>query len=141
MTLYEKIGGRLVLMRLLHHFYADVRQHRLLRPVFGAHVHDWPAHLDKIGNFWSTMTGGPSTYSGAMPQRHMPLSLREEEFQAWLGLWEHNCRAWLSEEGASGMIARAHQIAARLRQFCGVSAQHSDRTSRFFQSTGETIAK
>ena len=121
MTLYEKIGGRPALMRLLHHFYADVRQHRVLAPIFADHIRDWPAHLENIGNFWTTMSGGPSGYSGAMPQRHIPLGLGEIEFQAWLGLWEHNCRAWLPSCAAEGLIARAHQIADRLRTFCGLA--------------------
>lgn len=113
-------------MRLLRHFYADVRQHRLLGPIFAAHVEDWPAHLEKIGDFWSTMIGGPTNYYGAMPRQHMPLGLRAEEFQAWLGLWEHNCRAWLRSDCAAALIARAHQIAARLRQFCGVTSSGRD---------------
>jgi truncated hemoglobin YjbI len=55
-----------------------------------------------------------------MPMRHIPLELREEHFTAWLGLWEINCRQWLSPEGAAELIAQAHQIAIRLRQFCGL---------------------
>ena len=110
-------------MKLLKHFYADVRQHALIGPVFNDLIEDWPAHLNLIGRFWSTITGGPSGYAGQMPARHIPLSLSEDHFHAWLGLWQYNCRSYLSAECASEMIALADSVATRLRMFCGVTQE------------------
>jgi hemoglobin len=124
-SLFDRLGGRPGLLKLLRHFYADVRQHQLLGPIFNTQIHDWPAHIEKIGDFWSTVTGGPPAYSGGMPAPHIPLGLREEHFQAWLGLWDVNCRTWLSPECAKEMSTLATQIGKRLRQFCGVT-QASD---------------
>jgi hemoglobin len=121
LPLFERAGGKPALYRLLHHFYADIRQHRLLSPIFNSKIENWPEHIEKIGKFWSQVGGGPAEYYGAMPMRHIPLGLREEHFTAWLGLWEINCRQWLTPDCASEMIAAAHKIAIRLRQFCGVS--------------------
>ncbi|MEW6302583.1 MAG: group III truncated hemoglobin [Verrucomicrobiota bacterium] len=134
--LFERLGGREPLMRLLRHFYADVRQHRLLGPLFDAHIEDWPKHLEVIGDFWSTMTGGPAVYSGRMPLRHVPLGLREEHFQAWLGLWEHHCRAGLPSDCATEMIERAQGIALRLRAICGVPVS----ANVWSQNAGEVTA-
>ncbi len=120
MTLYDKMGGRPALLQLLRHFYADVRQHHLIGPIFNSHIQDWPAHLEKIAHFWSPMLGGPWDYAGAMPPKHVPLGLQEDHFAAWLGLWEHNCQVWLPEEAANELISRAHFIAQRLREFCGL---------------------
>jgi hemoglobin len=118
--LFERLGGREPLGHLLRHFYADVRQHRLLGPLFNELIEDWPAHIEKIADFWSTLTGGPAAYSGSMPGRHLPLSLKESHFQAWLGLWEHHCRAGLPPETAEELIHVAHDIARRLRMICRV---------------------
>lgn len=118
--LFERLGGQATIERLLRHFYADVRQHRLIGPIFNSKVENWPEHIAKIGRFWTQVTGGPARYSGAMPLKHIPLGLREEHFSAWLGLWEINCRQWLTPECATEMIEQAHVIASRLRQFCGL---------------------
>jgi hypothetical protein len=47
--------------------------------------------------------------------------LSEEHFQAWLGLWDINCRTWLASECAEEMSGLASKIGQRLRQFCGVT--------------------
>ncbi len=114
--LYERLGGRPALQQLLRRFYADVRQHRTIGPIFTARIEDWPAHLEKIADFWSGATGGPIRYSGPMPARHVPLGLEEEHFEAWLDLWERQCRALLPPREAGEMIALAQNIGQRLRQ-------------------------
>lgn len=114
-TLYDRIGGRAPLLQLLRHFYADVRQHREIGPIFLAQIHDWPAHLEKIADFWSGATGGPPRYSGPMPQRHFPLGLGETHFEAWLDLWRRNCRIYLGASEAEEMIRLAEGIGERLR--------------------------
>jgi hemoglobin len=121
LQLFERLGGERAIEKLLRHFYADIRQHRLLGPIFDAQVENWPEHIGKIARFWSQVTGGPARYTGAMPMRHIPLGLREEHFTAWLGLWEINCRQWLAPQCADEMIAQARQIALRLREFCGLT--------------------
>lgn len=119
-TLYNRIGGRDGLMLLLRRFYADVRQHAEIGPIFAAHIADWPAHLGKIAGFWSGLTGGPALYGGGMAARHIPLRLEEKHFQAWLGLWQRHCRAHLPANEADEMIAVAESIGQRLRMIAGV---------------------
>lgn len=118
-TLYERIGGRDGLMLLLRRFYADVRQHDEIGPVFAARIDDWPAHLEKIAGFWSGLTGGPALYGGGMAARHIPLQLEEKHFQAWLGLWHCHCEAHLPAPEAAEMIAIAEAIGQRLRMITG----------------------
>jgi len=120
-SLLLRMGGRSALLNLLHHFYADVRQHQVIGPIFTAKISDWPKHLEKIADFWSTIAGGPPAYSGPMVAKHIPLDLKEEHFQAWLGLWEHNCKIWLPADCAMEMIQFAQNIALRLRMACGVT--------------------
>lgn len=115
-TLFERIGGREPLGRLLRHFYSDVRQHHTIGPIFNAQIHDWPTHLEKIADFWTGATGGPALYSGPMPQRHFPLGLGEAHFEAWLDLWRRNCRIYLAPREAEEMIRLAEGIGERLRE-------------------------
>ena len=114
-SLYDRIGGRAQIMDLLRHFYADVRQHHEIGPIFRAQIEDWPAHLEKIADFWSGATGGPPRYSGPMPQRHFPLGLGEQHFEAWLDLWRRQCRIRLAPREADAMIRLAEAIGERLR--------------------------
>jgi hemoglobin len=114
-SLYDRIGGREGLALLLRHFYADVRQHELIGPIFNKQIDDWPAHLEKIASFWARLTGGPSDYSGQMPAKHINLGIDAEHFNAWLQLWRFDCSSHLKETEAQEMIALAHEIGRRLK--------------------------
>jgi hemoglobin len=114
MVLFERIGGTAGLTALLRHFYADVRQHRVIGPIFNARVHDWPAHISKVAEFWARQTGAPSLYPGGFAAAHLPLGLKPEHFTHWLDLWEFNCRRHLPATEAEEMIARARLIGAQL---------------------------
>ncbi|MDP3072559.1 MAG: group III truncated hemoglobin [Opitutaceae bacterium] len=115
-ALFDRLGGRPRLLYLLRHFYADVRQHGEIGPIFAARITDWPAHLEKIADFWSGATGGPARYSGPMSFKHLSLGLEERHFAAWLDLWQRHCRAHLPPDEAQQLIALAELIGVRLRQ-------------------------
>ncbi len=127
LSLYERMGGRPQLDKLLWHFYADVRQHQEIGPIFSQHIEDWPAHLDKIAGFWSGITGGPILYRGGMPWKHVALGLEEKHFAAWLGLWHRNCRIHLPATEAEEMIAIAETIGQRLRMILKQVAEQEQR--------------
>ena len=114
-SLYERLGGRDGLAKLLKTFYADVRQDAVIGPIFNARIHDWPAHLEKIGDFWALQTGGPSAYSGGFGRAHLPLGLEPVHFEHWLGLWAWNCRRQLVEVEATEMIVLAQTFGRRLQ--------------------------
>src|SRR5687768_2755246 len=97
-SLYNRMGGQAKIAELLKHFYADVRQHNVIGPIFNERIKNWPEHLTKIGEFWARVTGGPSSYSGQMPMKHLNLGLKEEHFQTWLQLWCANCKVYLPEQ-------------------------------------------
>lgn len=128
-TLYDRIGGRPELLKLLRHFYADVRQHEIIGPIFEAHIQDWPAHFENIADFWSGLIGGPAKYRGGMPMKHLSLGLGEVHFEAWLGLWKRNCKTHLPQPDADDMIGIADKIGARLR---AIIANHNKPTLDLF---------
>ncbi|HAM72553.1 MAG TPA: globin [Verrucomicrobiales bacterium] len=114
MTLYERIGGQDGIAQLLRHFYADVRQHQVLGPIFNQRIHDWPAHLVKIGEFWARQTGGPSRYAGGFAGAHVPLGIGPAHLDAWLSLWDFNCRRHLPPQEAQELSAIARRIGGQL---------------------------
>ena len=113
-SLYERIGGRDGIARLIAPFYAEVQRHELLGPVFSERIADWPRHLAKITEFWAGMTGGPSLYPGGMG-RHVSLPVQPEHFQNWLALWDANVKAMLPAQEAAEMSAIAHAIGDNLQ--------------------------
>jgi hemoglobin len=114
-SLFARLGGRERLRFLLRHFYADVRQHHLIGPIFNRTIHDWPAHLETIADFWSNVTGGPLRYSGPMPMKHVPLGLDARHFDAWLDLWRRHCRAHIGGAEGEELITAAESIGERIR--------------------------
>jgi hemoglobin len=120
-TLFERIGGMEKLRTLLWHFYADVRQHQVIGPIFNARIQNWPEHVSKIAEFWARAAGGPSNYTGQMPLKHLSLGLEPQHFAAWLQLWDWNCQRHLPPAEAAELSALAHGIGQRLRQIVGAA--------------------
>lgn len=113
-SLYERIGGHAGILKLIKPFYIDVRQHEILGPIFNAQIQDWPAHLEKIADFWALQTGGTSRYQGGFARAHMNLGLQPEHFENWLALWEFNNARSLPPQDAAAMNALAHELGRRL---------------------------
>lgn len=112
--LYERLGGHDGILKLIKSFYVDARQHAVLGPIFNSHIQDWPAHLDKIADFWALQTGGPTRYRGGFAGAHMSLGLEAEHFQHWLGLWEWNNSRHLAPRETQELNAIAHEMGRRL---------------------------
>ncbi|WP_447592880.1 group III truncated hemoglobin [Stenotrophomonas rhizophila] len=74
--------------RLVHDFYARVREEPRLAPVFTARVHDWDAHLAQLVDFWSAMLRGTRRFNGAPMPKHMAMDeLDRDLFDRWLQLF------------------------------------------------------
>ncbi len=112
--LYDRLGGHDGILKLIKTFYVDARQHAVLGPIFNSHIQDWPAHLDKIADFWALQTGGPPRYRGGFAGAHLALGLRAEHFQHWLGLWEFNNARQLPPAEGAELNALAHEFGRRL---------------------------
>ncbi len=99
----------------MQHFYSDVRQHQVIRPIFLHQIDDWPHHLEKILGFWTTITGGEPKYSGPLIQKHTNLDLTPEHFEIWLDLWRRQCRIRLPVADAESLIGIAETMARRIQ--------------------------
>lgn len=102
--------------RVVSVFYAAVRRHEVLGPVFAAHVEDWPEHEEKIARFWRNAILREGGYDGNPMRVHMAAGdVRAEHFAPWLMLFDETLRRTLPEDLARQWSALAHRIGAGLR--------------------------
>ncbi len=100
-------------VRLVHDFYAKVRDDAVLGPVFDAHIHDWDHHLSKMVDFWSSTLRGTARYRGTPMPAHVALpGLEPEMFHRWLTLFDETVRDIDNEP----MQTRANELARRIAQ-------------------------
>ncbi|MBP9184150.1 MAG: group III truncated hemoglobin [Fuscovulum sp.] len=97
-------------------FYACIRSHPGLGPVFAAHVTDWPAHEAKIARFWRNAILFERSYDGNPLAVHRAAGdVRPGMFEVWLGLFDSVLRRELPAETAAAWSELAHRIGRGLR--------------------------
>lgn len=102
--------------RVVATFYAAVRRHEVLGPVFARHVADWPAHEARIAAFWRNAIMYERGYDGNPMRVHMQAGdVRPEHFDDWLMLFDATLIRVLPRETARAWSALAHRIGAGLR--------------------------
>ena len=109
-------------------FYAAIRQHPGLGPVFAAHVTDWPAHEAKIAAFWRNAILMERGYDGNPVARHKAAgNVRPGMFVPWLALFDRVLARNLPPELAEAWSALAHRIGRGLAY--GLMGMKEDGTS------------
>ena len=112
---------------LLARFYGRVRDDDLLGPVFAAHVHDWPAHLRTLGDFWCSVALRANRYRGNPMGVHRALQgSGERHFQRWLALWRDTVPQVIEPEGAARLVGHAERIGTSLRLGMGLLPRGRD---------------
>ncbi|MFT3687587.1 group III truncated hemoglobin [Paenirhodobacter sp.] len=102
--------------RVVARFYARVRAHPVLAPVFAAHITDWPAHEAKIARFWKGAILYQPGYEGSPMMAHRRAgNVAPEHFPEWLAEFDATLKDTLPPEAAQGWSALAHRIGAGLR--------------------------
>lgn len=92
-------------------FYARVRAHPVLGPVFAAHVTDWPPHEAKIELFWRNALLLERCYNGNPMQVHAAAgNVKSDHFAIWLGLFDAVLEQELPQTLAQAWSALAHRI-------------------------------
>lgn len=101
--------------RLVHDFYARVRQDEVLGPIFDAHVDDWDVHLARLADFWSAVLLRTGRFNGAPMPKHAALpGLAAPMFQRWLALFGETAAEQENQAMASQACAMAGRIAQSL---------------------------
>ncbi len=105
------------LKRLVALFYARVRADETIGPLFNAAVADWPEHLARLEDFWSSVMLTSGRYKGSPMAAHLRHAAAVEPamFNRWLELWRETAHELLPQEDAAAIIAKAERIAESLK--------------------------
>jgi hemoglobin len=105
------------LSALVHSFYGKVREDEVLGPVFNGAISDWPHHLGKMVDFWSSVMLTTGRYKGNPLMMHLKhiARIRPEMFDRWLELWRETAGEVLDQAGAAAVSAKADRIAESLQ--------------------------
>lgn len=114
----DPIVDEAVLPVLLDRFYGSVRRDPALGPVFNDAVDDWPSHMVKLRDFWSSIMLTSGRYKGNPMVAHMKhvRRLTAPMFDRWLVLWHEATEAVLPPPAAAAMQAKAERIADSLQR-------------------------
>jgi hemoglobin len=78
-----------LISQLVEHFYAAARGDELLGPIFSKHIADWPHHLARMKDFWTSIMLESGRYNGNPMQKHIAIGgLDAAHFTRWRGLWD-----------------------------------------------------
>ncbi len=91
----KEIRNRDDVFVLVSTFYRAVRKDELLGPIFNNHLleEQWPAHLEKLTDFWVTTLFGVVSFKGNPVQAHRNVdknlnhTMDQIHFGKWLQLW------------------------------------------------------
>ena len=105
------------LTSLVDRFYGKVREDDVLGPVFGDAISDWPHHLGKMVDFWSSVMLTTGRYKGNPLMMHLKhvAKIRPDMFGRWLDLWRETAGEVLDKAGAAAVVAKAERIAESLQ--------------------------
>lgn len=104
--------------RVVDDFYRKARHDSVIGPIFNRVIADeeWPAHLDKIASFWSSMLLGTGTYSGRPMPKHLAIGdLGDRHFERWLALFKETVDELCPPAVAAIFVDRAERVAHSLR--------------------------
>jgi len=96
-SLYDKYGGFSTVSKVVHEFYRRVLENDLLAPYFKNA--DMQSLMDHQTQFFSTLMGGPVTYTGEeLDKMHKRLNIDEQAFAEVLDVLEEV----LEDSGVAG---------------------------------------
>lgn len=103
---------------VVDHFYARARRDDVIGPVFNRIIPDpeWPAHLAKIADFWSSMLLGTGRYDGRPMPKHMAIpDLSDAHFIRWLRLFRETVEQICPPDIAALFVERSERIGNSFR--------------------------
>jgi hemoglobin len=103
---------------LVHGFYDTVLKDPVIGPIFSREIvpDHWPAHLDKMCAFWSSLLLKSKRYQGNPLRPHLRMSeLSDEHFQRWLSLFRATTLKVFDQKDADAVYELAARIAQSFR--------------------------
>lgn len=116
MNTTSEIENRAQIQALVEAFYAKIRVHDQLGPIFNAVITDWEEHFVVLTDFWETQLFLKRHYTGNPVRVHQEVDrktgnvITSEHFGLWLNLWfatidelYHGEIAWIAKNRAQKM--------------------------------------
>lgn len=106
-----------LISRLVEHFYAGIRAHEMLGPIFEHHVASWTPHLARMKDFWASIAIESGRFHGNPMLKHIAIpGLTPVHFSAWLTLWDSAVADIVVDPAAADLFRdRARRIATSLQ--------------------------
>jgi hemoglobin len=104
--------------RLVHGFYAAVRDDEVIGPLFLREIPEerWPVHLDKMCAFWSSALLRTGRYDGRPLSPHLRMTeLSDAQFARWLQLFRRTAAEVFDPPAAATVTGYAERIAQSFR--------------------------
>ena len=94
-----------------------VPRNEALGPVFDDAIHDWPEHLDRLTDFWSSVMLTSGRYKGQPVPAHKKHGDRITPalFDRWLALWAETTGELMTPAAAAALQFKAERIAESLQ--------------------------
>ena len=75
---------------MVNTFYQKVQQDELIGPIFNSRIapEAWPAHLDRMYTFWTTILLNQPGYSGQPFEKHRDMSIHKAHFERWVSMFK-----------------------------------------------------
>lgn len=106
---------------LVNSFYDKIREDLLLGDIFNDVIKDnWPAHLNRMIDFWSTVLLYTRTYKDDPMPKHLPLPVGKEHFDRWLALFDETISEHFDGQIADNARKRAASIASIMQAVKGI---------------------
>lgn len=89
----KDIQNRGDIFTLVSVFYGKVRENEEIGHFFNKTITDWPAHLEKLTDFWETNLFMVSNFYGNPVKAHKEVdrkfghSIEQKHFGEWLNMW------------------------------------------------------
>ncbi|NJW52323.1 group III truncated hemoglobin [Salinimicrobium oceani] len=116
----EDIKNREDVFLLVSTFYKKVRANESIGFFFDQTIEDWPAHLEKLTDFWETNLFMVSKFRGNPVKAHQQVdrefnsSIEQKHFGEWLNLWNQTLDELFEGERANIARNRARNMAHNL---------------------------
>lgn len=116
MNIKNDISNRDHINLLVRTFYAKIRLHHILGPIFNYVITDWEGHFELLTDFWETQLFLKRKYHGNPVVAHQEVddkvnhTITSEHFGLWLNLWFETIdelfegdTAWIAKNRAQKM--------------------------------------
>ncbi|GAB2764468.1 group III truncated hemoglobin [Salinimicrobium soli] len=105
---------------LVSSFYSKVRTNPEIGRFFNETIEDWPAHLEKLTDFWETNLFMVSKFRGNPMKAHKEVdqnfdhSIEQKHFGTWLNLWFETIDELFEGDRANIARNRARNMATNI---------------------------